>query len=245
MPRTSVKVKAESGKLEVKKAKVSEKETVKPKKDGLSIPVYSLEGGASGEMVLPKEIFGSKVNKVLLAQAMRVYTTNESAHFGNTKTRSEVRGTTAKAYKQKGTGNARHGARTAPIFVGGGVSFGPKYRKTVLVLPKKMREAALVSALSAKAKRGEVVGVAGLEKASGKTKDMANFLKKVKVRSALVLSDKSNENALRAVRNIESVDVTGVTQVNAYEVLKHASLVLTKEAVEKLQSRLSGEKKND
>src|SRR3989344_1873864 len=102
-------------------------------------------------MALPKEIFGQEVNTKLLAQAMRVYMTNLKKFTASTKTRGEVRGSTAKIYRQKGTGRARHGAITAPIFVGGGIVFGPKPRKVVLDLPKKMKKAALLAALSDKA----------------------------------------------------------------------------------------------
>src|SRR5258708_681779 len=93
---------------------------VQPRTTNLSIPVYSLAGKQSGEMTLPKEIFGSNINKPLLAQAVRVYTTNQKNLLASTKTRGEIKASKAKIYRQKGTGKARHGAISAPIFVGGG-----------------------------------------------------------------------------------------------------------------------------
>ncbi|TSC64730.1 MAG: large subunit ribosomal protein L4 [Microgenomates group bacterium Gr01-1014_93] len=212
--------------------------------DKFSVPVYSLAGRAAGTMALPKEIFGVDVNKVLLSQAMRVYMTNQTGHFGSTKGRGEVRASGAKIYKQKGTGRARHGAISAPIFVGGGIAFGPKIRKTRLDLPKKMKKAALLSALSSKMGEKEILGVTGLEKATGKTKEMVKLLGQLikkkqetsdKLVSALIITENKQENMVRAVRNIPKVDILPVNQINAYEILKHKFIFLTKGTVEKLK----------
>ncbi len=206
-----------------------------PRNDKMSIPVYSLTGRAAGTMVLPKEIFGKVVNKKLLAQAVRVYMTNQKNLTASTKTRGEVRGSTAKIQKQKGTGKARHGSIRAPIFVGGGVVFGPRTRQVRLELPQKMRKAALLSALSAKLADKEIVGVSGLEKASGKTKEMVKMMEKVNSKSALIVTAEKTDNVVRGVRNIPGINVMPVSQINAYEVLKHQMLLITKEAVEKLK----------
>ena len=208
----------------------------------LFVPVYSLTGRTSGTMSLPKEIFGGKVNKKLLSQALRVYMANQKSHPGSTKTRGEVRGSTAKIWRQKGTGRARHGAKSAPIFVGGGIVFGPTPRKVTLDLPKKMKKAALLSSLSAKASGNEIVGISGLEKASGKTKEMAKLMssvishqssdkKKQKNVSSLIVTGEKMDNVVRGIRNIPGVDVLPVNQINAYEVLRHQMLLITKEAI--------------
>jgi len=220
--------------------------------DKLSVPVYSLAGRASGTLSLPKEIFGVKVNRILLSQAIRVYLTNKKTLSGSTKTRGEVEGSTAKIYRQKGTGRARHGAIRAPIFIGGGIVFGPKPRKVRLDLPKKMKKAALLSALSAKAADKNVIGLTGVEKASGKTKEMAKLMEKLlavsyslsvansqqpKAKSLLIVTGEKLDNIVRAVRNIPGIDVLPTNLLNAYEVLKHDTLLLTKEAVAKLEER--------
>lgn len=215
----------------------------------LSIPVYSLKGRAAGTLSLPKEIFGQKVNKQLLSQAVRVYMANQKIFTASTKTRGEVEGSTAKIYRQKGTGRARHGAIRAPIFVGGGITFGPKPRKVRLVLPQKMKKAALVSALSAKAKDKEILAISGLEKASGKTKEMAELMykissilyqgkdKKPQSMSALIVIGEKHDNVVRAVNNISGVSILPANLVNAYEVLKHHLLLISKDAVDKLSKR--------
>ncbi|MBU1000559.1 50S ribosomal protein L4 [Patescibacteria group bacterium] len=207
--------------------------------DKLSVPVYSLTGRISGTLLLPKEIFGVNVNKTLLSQAVRVYLTNQKTLLGSTKTRGEVAGSTAKIYRQKGTGRARHGAIRAPIFVGGGIVFGPKPRKVRLSLPKKMKKAALLSALSAKAADKSIVGITGIEKASGKTKELFKVLNKITgdskgSKSALIVITGKADNVVRAVRNIPGISVLSVNLINAYEVLKHDLLILKKEAVQEL-----------
>lgn len=201
---------------------------------GLSVPVYSLLGVSTGTMSLPKEIFWTDVNKKLLAQAVRVYSFNQKMVTASTKTRGEVRGTTAKMHAQKGTGRARHGAETAPIFVGGGVAFGPKPRKVSLSLPKKMRKAALISAFSSKAKDSEIRGLSGLEKATGKTNQLAKLLDKIKVVSALIVTSGKLDNIVRATNNLQKIDVLPVNQLNAYEILKHQMLLIEKNALLKL-----------
>lgn len=199
----------------------------------LSVPVYSLAGRAAGSLSLPKEVFGVKVNKTLLAQAIRVYTTNQKNLTASTKTRGQVEGSTAKIYRQKGTGRARHGAIRAPIFVGGGIVFGPTPRKVRLDLPKRMKRVALFSALSAKLADKQMVGLSGVEKATGKTKEMAAVLKKINNgKSALIVISNKQDNVVRAVKNIKGTDVLSVNLINAYEVLKHDWLFITKEAVE-------------
>jgi len=205
-----------------------------------SIPVYSLVGKeTAAKLELPKEIFGVEVNKKLLAQALRVYQNNQKQHHSHTKTRGEVRGSTRKIFKQKGTGRARHGSIMAPIFVGGGIALGPKSRKVVLDLPKKMKKAALISALSQKMADKKIYGVEGLSKLSGKTKDVATLIKGVGEKSVLVLSDGKEELAVRAIRNIRGVDILPASQINALEIVAHQSLLLSKESVEMLQVRFS------
>lgn len=203
-------------------------------KSGFSLPVYSMLGKESGTLSLSKEVFGSKVSKQLLSQALRVYMTNQKVFTGSTKTRGEVTGTTAKMYRQKGTGRARHGAQTAPIFVGGGIAFGPKPRKVTLDLPKKMKKAALISALSEKQANSQILAIS-LDGVNGKTKQMASLLFKLNVKNALIVTGGKSDNVYRAARNIPGIEVLPVNLINAFEVLKHEHLILSKEAAEKFK----------
>lgn len=212
------------------------------KDKSLSVPLYTLEGKEGGLLELPEEIFRAKVNKALLLQAVRVYSGNLKAHFAHTKTRSEVRGSSRKIRAQKGTGGARHGSIRAPIFVGGGVAQGPKFRKVVLDLPQKMKTAALKSALSSKLQAGEVIGVGGLEAASGKTKQMQVLMNSLTKNNLLLVLGDKNEKVIRSVRNLPRMKVLDAAQLNALEVIKHHAVALTKEAVSKLEARVLGKK---
>src|SRR5579885_383385 len=161
--------KSTTKKADVKTAAIEQKVA---KQDGVNllIDVYGIDRKVSGKVSLPHVIFGEKVNKQLLAQAVRVYLANKRQGTVSTKTRGEVDGSTRKIYRQKGTGRARHGSVRAPIFVHGGVVHGPKPRDYSLNLPKKMRRKALFSALSAKLQDGQIKVVAGFEKLEPKTK---------------------------------------------------------------------------
>lgn len=227
----------------VKKTITKKVATVK-KSSGLSVPVYSLTGRTSGNLSLPKEIFGQEVNQKLLSQALRVYTTNQKNMNASTKSRGEVRGSTAKIWRQKGTGRARHGARTAPIFVGGGIAFGPRPRNVRLELPKKMKKAALISALSDKAKDKNVFGLVGVEKASGKTKEMAKLIEKLGGRSLLIVTGDKMDKVVRGVKNIPGTNVLPASLINAYEVLKHQKLMITKGALEKISKAFLSQERN-
>ena len=251
MPEVKSKIKSTKLKLETKKvavAKVVKPKTVEKrvfeKAVNLSIPVYTLSGEENGILSLPEGIFGQKVNKKLLAQAVRVYSTNEKFLTGSTKTRGEVRGSTIKIYRQKGTGRARHGGIRAPIFVGGGIVFGPSPRKVTLDLSKRMKRAALISALSSKVSEKNAIGISGLEKISGKTKEFVNFLEKTlkngkKIKSTLIITGEKMDNVFRSVKNIQNITTLPFNLINTYQVIKHEALVLTKEAVEKLASAIN------
>lgn len=239
MPKAESKVKkTKTEKTEVKKIAV--KKTA-PKTEGinLSVPMFGLDGGKDGTLILPEDIFGAKVNKKLLSQALRVYINNNTGHFSNTKTRGEVKGSTRKIRMQKGTGGARHGAVRAPIFVGGGIALGPKFRKIELELPKKMRRAALISALSAKAADSEIMGISGLDKATGKSKEVKTFLDKTNLKNVLIILGEKNEKLQRAVSNLEKVRSTLASQVDLLELTKYKNIMFTKAAIEKLQSRIN------
>lgn len=240
--KKSVKKVTKTEKVTVKKEtapKAVKKVAPKSEVAKLSVPMFGLDGSKDGTLTLPEEIFGAKVNKKLLSQALRVYINNNSGHFSNTKTRGEVKGSTRKIRMQKGTGGARHGAVRAPIFVGGGIALGPKFRKTELELPKKMKRAALISALSAKAVDDEIMGISGLDKATGKTKEMKTFLDKTNLKNVLIILAEKNEKLQREVNNLEKIKTTLADQVDVLELVHFKNILLTKQAIEKLQNRIN------
>ncbi|PIP74376.1 MAG: 50S ribosomal protein L4, partial [Candidatus Levybacteria bacterium CG22_combo_CG10-13_8_21_14_all_35_11] len=195
------------------------------------------------------EIFGAKINKVLLAQAVRVYLANQRKGTHSTKTRGEVEGSTAKIYRQKGTGRARHGSKRAPIFVKGGVVFGPKPRDYSLKLPKKMRRLALFSSLTTKKDEGKIVVLSGLEKIEAKTNKMADVVKNLNLEEKnkkilLITPDTINafENVYKATRNLKGVSIVSAKMLNTYEVLNSKTVLLMKASIEVLENNFLKEK---
>lgn len=177
---------------------------------------------------LPKEF--EEASPLLLAQAVRVFLANKRQGTQSALTRAEVSRTRKKYQKQKGSGNARHGDRKAPIFVGGGVSFAPKPRDYSLGLSTKMRKQAIFGALYAKNKAKELFVVDGLDKATGKTKELAKL---VDAKKTLIITDSQRENVYRAARNISGVVVLPMNQINAYEILKAKKVLLMEEILPK------------
>ena len=214
-------------------AKVDKKVT-----GSLTVEVFDVKGKAAGTFELPKEVFGAKINPVLMAQAVRVYLANQRLGSANTRSRGEVDGSTRKIYRQKGTGRARHGGIRAPIFVGGGVAHGPKVKDYELSLSKKMRKAAVLSALSQLAKDGKITVVSGWEKVEPKTKGVAAAFAGMGLaeKKALLVMPKHLENVFKAVRNINKAKVTAASQLTTYDILNAGTLVVMKEAVEVLGS---------
>lgn len=237
-------VKKEIKKVVLKKAVVEK--TVKPvvsavkkptKTAKLNVEIVSIAGLKKGSVALPEDIFGTKVNKTLIAQAVRVYLANQRSGSAYTKTRGEVAGTTKKVWRQKGTGRARHGSAKGPIFVGGGITHGPRVRNFSQELPKKMKRAALFSALSAQLLENRIVFL-DPEGLSGKTKTFAKMLKalslldkKGKANSVLVVLDKENTNLYRSGRNVEGMTVERARDLSAYRVVANQHIIFFKDAV--------------
>jgi large subunit ribosomal protein L4 len=200
---------------------------------------YTAKGTKSADTNLPKH-FELEMNKTLLAQALRVYEWGVHVGKSKAKTRSEISLTKSKWYRQKGTGRARHGAKSAPIFVGGSKAHGPDGAKRSLSLSKDMRAKSLKIALSQKAAEGKVVVVTSVS-AFKKTKDVHKFIDKV-IKSkfkdvnnpsfTFVLSPENMQTSL-AIRNIKSVQVLDVRQLNAYNVFFGGILIIDKDALKK------------
>lgn len=191
----------------------------------MKITNYSIKGTKLTDLSLPKELGGVAENSALLAQAIRVYEERSHTGLADTKTRAEVNRTKKKWYKQKGTGGARHGAKSAPIFVGGGVAHGPKPVRRVLTLPKKMVQKALSQALSLKAAGRKIVAVTGMEKFT-KTSQVAALLKKLgpAAKYTFVLNEK-NFGVKRYFRNIPEVKILLYRNLNAFDVFLGGTIV--------------------
>lgn len=218
-----------------KPAKTSEKTYA-----AISVDVVGVDGKVTGKMSLPGEMFGEKVNKALIAQAVRVYLANQRQGNASTKTRGEVDGSTAKIYRQKGTGRARHGSKRAPIFVKGGIVFGPKPRDFSLSFPQKMKRKALFSALSAKVKDKEVTVIDGLGALAPKTKVFAEMLQKTgiagkKQKLLFVTAGKDVTLIMRSGRNVQGVNFLAAKQINTYQVLGANRLIVMKEAIDEMK----------
>lgn len=205
----------------------------------VSINVVGLDGKVTGKIALPGEIFGEKVNKALLSQAVRVYLANQRQGNASTKTRGEVEGSTRKIYRQKGTGRARHGSVRAPIFVKGGIVFGPKPRDFSLSLPQKMKRKALFSALSSKVQDSEMIVLDGLAGIKPKTKVFVEILKNVSIaekkQKLLFVTSENVAHVLQAGRNIPGVSFIPATLVNTYEVLAAKKIIVMKDAIDEMK----------
>jgi large subunit ribosomal protein L4 len=196
----------------------------------LKIETYSLKGTKLSPTTLPKG-FEEKENLNLLAQAVRVYESKFHIGLVKTQTRAEVNRTKKKLYKQKGTGGARHGARSAPIFVGGGVAHGPKPLKRILVLPRALRKKALGVAISLKTKNKEVFAVSGLLGIK-KTREAKNLIDKIGgSRFTFVLKD-LNPQVVKCLINLRNAVVLSFNELNAYRILFGGKIIFDKEIFE-------------
>ena len=200
--------------------------------------ITSLDGEESGSIALPDEIFGLEPRADILQRMVRYQLSKRQAGTHKTKMRGEIALTTAKWYKQKGTGRARHGAKSAPQFRGGGKAFGPVVRSHAHDLPKKVRALALKHALSDKVRGDKLIVIADTKVKEPKTKALAGQFKKLGWSSALIIDGAAVEaNFALAARNIPMIDVLPVQGINVYDILRRDTLVLTKAAVEALTER--------
>lgn len=199
----------------------------------IKLPVLDKNGQGVGEQELPSSIFERPVNVGLMHQAYVRQMANARLGTHATKTRGQVDRSKAKWYRQKGTGRARHGSRNAPIFVGGGVAHGPQPRSYRKDMPKKMRQEAIRSALSAKAANDGIVLVDKLELDAPKTRDMADILYNlVGDASALVLLAENNENVQRSIRNLPDARYLRANYLNIRDLLKYDKVIIPLNALD-------------
>ena len=201
--------------------------------------VLTLDNKAAGEIELSDAIFGLEPRVDLIQRVVVWQLAKRRAGTHKTKTRGEVNRTTKKWYKQKGTGSARHGARSAPLFVGGGKEMAPVVRSHEYDLPKKVRVLGLKHALSAKAKDDKLVIVDEASVKEVKTKALAKRLGKLATGGALIVDGAFNENFSKSARNLSHVSLLPAAGLNVYDVLRSDTLVLTKAAVQAIEERLA------
>jgi len=200
-----------------------------------TVDVYNMKGDKTGSLDISDDIFDIKVNEHALHMAVVQYLANQRQGTKGTKTRSEVRGGGRKPWRQKGTGRARQGSTRSPQWTGGGVVFAPKARDYSIKLNKKQKRLALKSALSSKVQGGKFVVVDSLSLPEVKTKEMLQICENLNANNALVVLDSVDKNVILSARNIPTLKTAGVNTINVYDILKHDTFVVTKDAVAKMQ----------
>lgn len=210
----------------------------------MNFDILTLEGKKSGSVELSSAVFGLEVRADLLARAVNYQRDAKRAGLADTITRGEVNRTKKKAYAQKKTGGARHGARSSNIFVGGGVAFGPTPRSFATSLPKKVRMLALKTALSSKVASKSLIIIDEATMKSHKTSELSKNLTKLGALNATFIVDSIDANFDKASRNLPHVKVIPTSGANVYDILRREKLVLTSKAVEMLSSRLESESKS-
>ena len=200
-----------------------------------NVKVYNMSGAEVGTIDLNDGIFGIDISEHAMHMAVVQYLANRRQGTQSAKTRAEVRGGGRKPWRQKGTGRARQGSIRSPQWTGGGVVFAPKPRDYSFKLNKKFKRLALKSALTTKAAEAKIIVLDELTLTEVKTKEMAKVLANINADKALVVMDGSNTNVILSARNIPDVKTAAVNTINVYDILKYNTLVLTKDAVAKIE----------
>lgn len=200
-----------------------------------NVTVYNMEGNEVGTMELNDAVFGVEINEHLVHLAVVRQLANNRQGTQKAKTRSEVSGGGRKPWRQKGTGHARQGSIRAPQWTGGGVVFAPVPRDYEVKMNKKERRAALKSALTSKVQENKLVVVDSLALAEAKTKQMQKVLTNLKADKALVVTADDDQKVVLSARNIADVQTATVNTINVYDVMKHNTVVVTKDAVASIE----------
>ncbi len=191
-----------------------------------------------GQIELNDAVFNLEVKEYLLHDVVRMQRAARRAGTASTKTRVEVKGGGAKPWRQKGTGRARSGSRTSPVWRGGGVSFGPKPRDYSFKLNKKVKKQAVAMAMSARLQEENLIVLDDFAMEQVKTKDFVGIMKALDVENGLIVIDESAENLKLSSRNVQGFKVLPSEGVNVYDILLHKKLVLVKPVIETLEKRL-------
>jgi large subunit ribosomal protein L4 len=207
------------------------------------LTVKNTQGEEVDTIEVDDRVFGIKPNRAVVHQALLAHLANRRAGTASTKTRGEVRGSTAKMRRQKGTGRARMGSIRAPNLTGGGVAFGPRPRSFVQRLPKRMRRLAIRSVLSDKAAEGRLQVLDRLSLDKPRTKDVAEVLANLEVSgSALIVMAEREPNVLLGARNLPETKVLPAAYLNVVDMLSHRALIITVDAVRKAEALWGGER---
>lgn len=199
------------------------------------VSVYNIEGKEVGSIELNDNIFGVEVNEHLVHMAVVQQLANKRQGTQSTKTRAEVRGGGRKPWRQKGTGHARQGSIRAPQWTGGGVVFAPKPRDYSFKMNKQEKSAALKSALTSRVNENKLVVLDELKFDEIKTKKFQGVLDNLKLSKALFVLGEKNENVILSARNLPVVRTALTNTINVYDILKYDTVVLTKDAVAKIE----------
>lgn len=200
-----------------------------------TVGVFNKEGNKVADMELNESIFAAEINEYALHQVVVALLANKRQGTQSAKTRTEVRGGGIKPWRQKGTGRARQGSIRAPQWIKGGIVFAPKPRDYRISVPKSMRRVAMKSALTSKVKENQMIVLESLDFATPKTKNVIEMLKALEANKALIITAESNEAVYKSARNIQGVNVIPANNINVYDLLKYEKLIITKEAVSKIE----------
>lgn len=200
----------------------------------MSIELLNKEGKKTSTVELNKEVFTGKVSESLIQEVVKMQLAGRRGGNASTKGRSEIAGSNAKPWRQKGTGRARAGTKKSPLWRSGGTIFGPKPRDYSYKVPKKVAKAALRSAVQFKVNEGKMKIVESIELSEPKTKQAVEFFDKASVKGALIVIDSDNNNLTLGTRNLKDFKVIKLAGLNVFDVLRFDELLMTKEAFDNL-----------
>lgn len=200
-----------------------------------TVGLFNQEGKQVGDIQLNENVFGVEVNTDAMHQVVVALLANKRQGTQSAKTRAEVRGGGIKPWRQKGTGRARQGSIRAPQWIKGGIVFAPKPRDYRVSVPKSMRRVAMKSALTSKVQENQMIVLETLAFDAPKTKKMVEVLKAFDAKKTLIITGESNEVLYKSARNIADVQIMPVNNINVYDLLKFEKLIITKDAVSKIE----------
>lgn len=205
----------------------------------MEVAVKNFDSQEVGKITLDQDIFGLEVQTDILYRVVHWQLAKRRSGCHKTKQRAEVAYSTRKIYRQKGTGQARHGSRKAPVFIGGGIVFGPVVRSHGYSLNKKIRKLGLRNALSLKFREGSIIVLENAKLERAKTAELVQKFKAFDAKSALIVDSEIDINLRNSSANIHNVNVLPVCGLNVYDILKHEKLVVSLDALKKIEERLA------